>query len=139
MIYKRYVDELMTQGLTEAEIAKSSEDKLKQLKKTKLPQLRIEWYGESMVGKIALTAKEGKSIIRCYENIMRQPIWDMGSEYIREERFSAKYKTLSKPISLKPDRIKFFDKNGKHYTKDEMDKLLLGKPSEEKLKIVADL
>lgn len=139
LIYKRYVDELIGSGISEDEIAKQSDDKRKQLKKMLLPQLRIEWYGNSIEWKIPLTEKEGKSILRCYENIMKQPIWDMGSEYIREERFSAKYKTLSKPISLKPDRIKFFDKNGKHYTKDEMDKLLLGKPSDEKLKIVADL
>jgi len=139
LIYKRFVDELITQWLSEDELAKQSEEKRKQLKKMLLPQLRAEWYGDIINQKIALTEKEWKSILRCYENIMKQTIWDMGSEYIREARFSAKYKTLSKPISLKPDRIKFFDKDGKHYTKDEMDKLLLWKPSDEKIKIVADL
>lgn len=126
-------------GVDEADI----EAHKKRLKKADvtLPKLREEWYWSADWAKnqtkVQLTWAEGRDLLGMYEAVLKQPIRDLWGDYIKEQRFTAQYKSLK--LSFKPDRIQFYDKNGNYYQLDAINEILLWKHKTEQEKIINDL
>lgn len=77
-----------------------------------------------------------------YESAIKQPLFDWGSYYIKEQRFEAEYKKMN--LSFKPDRIMFYTTQDdgqlkKAYTLEEINKLLLDLDREEQKKLIAKM
>jgi len=102
-----------------------------------LPELRNVYYKNTTDTKIELTPAEWRDCLGMYEEALKQPMRDLGGEYIKEYRFECMYKNLKLTAQL--DRIWIEDKNGKRYKIDEIDSLLLRKHKEEQKKVITEL
>lgn len=115
-----------------------SDDQIKEAKKWLLPEVRAEYMKiTSNDWKIELTPAEGRDQIGMYKSAMTQPLWDLSWHYIKEHRFEASYKDLK--LSAQPDRLCFEDKDGKRYTLEEVDWLLLWKDREVQKQVISSM
>ena len=113
-------------------------DKIKEAKKRLLPDVRAEYMKLVWAdAKIELTPAEGRDCLGMYEEALKQPMRDLGWDYIKEHRFEAMYRWLKLTAQL--DRLLVTDKNWKRYTIEEIDDLLLGKHKEEQKKVIWEL
>jgi len=85
--------------------------------KQKKEALVKEYYGDTS-GKIRLTAWQARRVIGMYTEVMRQPMFDVGSPYDVQVEITCEFEGL--PLKWTLDRLAFFDKDHTRYSVEQI-------------------
>lgn len=139
---KYYIDEWLVKAKQLKAILEHNKDRdeeqIKEAKKRLLPEIRAEYMRITWNdGKIELTPSEWRDLVWMYEECLKQEIWDMWSEYDKEQRIHVSYRSLQ--LSWQLDRVSFYDKDKRRYTMQEIDDMLWPLERTDQKKIVNSL
>lgn len=85
--------------------------------KNKKEALIKEYYGDTS-GKVRLTAWQARRVLGMYTEVMRQPMFDVGSPYDVQVEITCEFEWL--PLKGTLDRIAFFDKDHERYSVEQI-------------------